>query len=95
MIQQLTKRFGDFPLLFIFPFQIRQGCLESGMAAEGGGTEREKGYYHFACSLTELQQLGRKRVSVEERVVVLFHVNGQIYALDHFCYRKSIWLPVN
>ena len=57
------------------------------MATEGGGSEEGKGY-HFACSLTELQQLGRKRVTVEERVVVLFHVKGQVYALDHFCYRK-------
>ena len=50
---------------------------------EGGG----KGY-QFACSLKELERLGRKRVTVEERVVVVFHVKGQIYALDHFCYRK-------
>ena len=58
------------------------------MASEGGGSGGDKGY-HFACSLAELQRLGRKRVTVEERVVVLFHVKGQLYALDHFCYRKS------
>lgn len=44
--------------------------------------------YQFACSLKELERLGRKRITVEERVVVVFHVKGQIYALDHFCYRK-------
>ena len=49
--------------------------------------EGEKGY-QFACSLKELERLGRKRVTVEERVVVVFHVKGQIYAMDHFCYRK-------
>ena len=57
------------------------------MAAEGGGTDEGKGY-HLACSLSELEQVGRKRVSVEDRVVVLFHVKGKVYALDHFCYRK-------
>ena len=57
------------------------------MAVEGGG----KGY-HFACSLKELEQAGRKRISLEERVVVLFHVKGEVYALDHFCYRKSAGL---
>ena len=41
------------------------------------------------CSLAELQKLGRKRVTVNERVVVLFHVKGEVYALDHFCYRES------
>ena len=60
------------------------------MATEGGDSEEGKGY-HFACSLAELQQLGRKRVTVEERVVVVFHVKGQVYALDHFCYRKLRW----
>ena len=53
----------------------------SGMEAESVG-------YNFACSLKELEQLGRKRVTVEERVVVVFHIKGQIYAIDHFCYRK-------
>ena len=52
-------------------------------------TEGEEGQgYQFACSLKELEQLGRKRITVEERVVVVFHVKGQVYALDHFCYRK-------
>lgn len=54
------------------------------MATEGEGG---KGY-HFACSLKELESLGRKRIRVEERVVVLFHVKGKVHALDHFCYRE-------
>ena len=53
--------------------------------AEGQGGDKG---YQFACSLKELEQLGRKRVAVEERVVVVFHIKGQIYAMDHFCYRK-------
>ena len=53
--------------------------------AEGQGGDKG---YQFACSLKELEQLGRKRVTVEERVVVVFHIKGQIYAMDHFCYRK-------
>jgi nitrite reductase/ring-hydroxylating ferredoxin subunit len=57
--------------------------------AEGGGGQG----YQFVCSLKELERLGRKRVTVEERVVVLFHVKGQVYAMDHFCYRK--WLKQN
>ena len=55
------------------------------MATEGEGGGQG---YQFACSLKELEQLGRKRVTVEERVIVVFHVKGQVYALDHFCYRK-------
>ena len=55
--------------------------------AEGRSCQEKTGY-HYAVSLAELQRLGRKRVTVEERVVVLFHVKGKVYALDHFCYRK-------
>lgn len=44
--------------------------------------------YSLVCSLSELQRLGRKRIILNERAVVLFHVKGQVYALDHFCYRK-------
>ena len=58
------------------------------MASEGRGREEGQGY-QVACSLAELQRLGRKRVTVDDRVVVLFHVKGQLYALDHFCYRES------
>lgn len=46
--------------------------------------------YSLVCSLSELQGLGRKRVKLNERVVVLFHVKEKVYALDHFCYRKRI-----
>lgn len=38
--------------------------------------------------LKELRAAGRKRVTLNERVVILFYVNGEVYALDHFCYRK-------
>lgn len=38
--------------------------------------------------LKELRAAGRRRVTLNERVVVLFYVNGDVYALDHFCYRK-------
>ena len=48
-----------------------------------GGDARER-----ACSLSELQAAGRKRVAVQGRIVALFHVSGQVYALDHFCYRE-------
>ena len=60
------------------------------MAAGSEGGEKS---YQFACSLKELERLGRKRITVEERVVVLFHVKGQVYAIDHFCYRKFIYEP--
>lgn len=46
-----------------------------------------EGEYTAVCSLRELQQLGKKRITLNERVVVLFHVKGEVYALDHFCYR--------
>ena len=44
--------------------------------------------YSQVCSLSELQRLGRKRIALNGRVVVLFHVKGKVYALDHFCYRE-------
>lgn len=49
-----------------------------------------EGEYSQVCSFSELQRLGRKRVTLNDRVVVLFHVKGEVYALDHFCYRKPI-----
>lgn len=47
--------------------------------------------YTPVCSLSELQELGRRRVTCDERAVVVFHVKetGNVYALDHFCYRES------
>ena len=47
----------------------------------------EDGYVPVA-PLKELRDAGRKRVTINERVVILFYVNGEVYALDHFCYRK-------
>ncbi len=44
--------------------------------------------YSEVASLSELQRTERKRVTVEERVIVLFHVGGTVYAMDHFCYRE-------
>ena len=49
-----------------------------------------KAPYYFAASLSELQKTGKKRVILENgRVVALFYVKDKVYALDHFCYRKS------
>ena len=53
--------------------------------AVGGKSEDDK--YTVVCTLSELQRLGKKRVSLGGRVLVLFFVEGRIYALDHFCYR--------
>ena len=57
--------------------------------AEGGGCGYER-----VCGLAELQAGGRKRVTLNGRIVVIFHVNGQVYALDHFCYRESVDLTL-
>lgn len=47
--------------------------------------------YYFAVSLSELQKTGKKRVILENgRVIALFYVKDQVYAMDHFCYRKSL-----
>lgn len=54
---------------------------------ESSGSEGEPSGYSQVCSLKELQRVGKKRVTLNERVVVLFHVKGTVYALDHFCYR--------
>ena len=56
--------------------------------AEGGGGEKD-GEYERVCGLAELRAAGRKRVTVRGRIVVLFHVSDRVYALDHFCYRRS------
>ena len=60
--------------------QMFADMAEGGDAGEGG--------YERACSLSELQAAGRKRVTVQGRIVALFHVSSQVYALDHFCYRE-------
>ena len=57
--------------------------------AEKGSTDAE-GTYHVVATLDELKRVRKKRVTVEERVVVLFYVSGEVHALDHFCYRESI-----
>ena len=46
--------------------------------------------YRLICSLVDLQKLKKKRVTIDERVVVLFYVKGKVYAIDHFCYRKYL-----
>ena len=48
--------------------------------------------FHLVSSLSELKKSGRKRVAVGDRVVVVFHVAGQLYALDYFCYRERKFL---
>lgn len=46
--------------------------------------------FYSAVSLSELKQTGRRRVTLKNgRVIVLFYVRDQVYALDHFCYRES------
>ena len=47
------------------------------------------GEYHHAVKLSELKSSGKMRVTIEDRVIALFYVNGRVHALDHFCYRKS------
>ena len=44
--------------------------------------------FETVCSLEALKAAGRKRVSLNGRIVVLFYVSGEVYALDHFCYRE-------
>lgn len=46
--------------------------------------------YERICSLEALRVAGRKRVALNGRIVVLFYVSGQVYALDHFCYREPV-----
>lgn len=57
--------------------------------AEDAAADEDLSEYSVVCSLSELQQLGRKKVIHKERVVVIFYVEGKVYALDHFCYRKT------
>ena len=45
--------------------------------------------YVEVIKLNELASSGRARVTVQDRVLALFHVKGRVYALDHFCYRKA------
>lgn len=58
----------------------------------GGKEEEKREEYHLVASLQELKQSGRMRVRVGGeggRVLALFHVDSQVHALDHFCYRKQ------
>ena len=66
------------------------GCFVKMASKEEDDPER----LYFASSLSELKQVGRKRVRLENgRVIVLFYVKEEIYALDHFCYRKHVIDP--
>ena len=44
--------------------------------------------FEAVCSFKELRATGRKRVTLHGRVVVVFYVEGEVHALDHFCYRE-------
>ncbi len=44
--------------------------------------------YFPAIQLSKLQSSVRERVTVNDRVIALFYVDGKVHALDHFCYRK-------
>ncbi len=58
------------------------------MATKGEGVQEQ---FYFAVSLSELKQSGRKRVILENgRVIAVFYVKDEVYALDHFCYRECI-----
>ena len=48
---------------------------------------REEGYSPVG-SMRELQASGKRRVTVNERTLVIVYARGEVYALDHFCYRK-------
>ena len=55
--------------------------------------QAEEQCFQQVCSLGELQELRKKRVMVGGRAVVLFHLKDtEIYALDHFCYRRLLSL---
>lgn len=58
---------------------------------QGAEDTKPEDEYTPVCSLSELQELGRKRVMSNGRAVVLFYLkeSGNIHALDHFCYRES------
>lgn len=51
--------------------------------------------YHEVAKLSDLRSSVRMRVSVEERVIALFYSEGRVYAMDHFCYRKSTKRPTS
>ena len=39
-------------------------------------------------SLEELVEKQKTIVTIEERIIALFYVKGNVFALDHFCYRE-------
>ena len=55
--------------------------------AEGVGAVEDG--FERVCSLQSLREVGRQRVTLKGRIVVLFCVSGEVYALDHFCYREQ------
>ena len=59
-----------------------------GPEASGSASGKVGEGFHLVSSLSELKKSGRKRLAVGDRVVVVFHVAGQLYALDYFCYRE-------
>ena len=69
---------------------VAEGQGGPAQEAAAGPAAGSDGYQRVA-SLEELQRAGRKRVRVggeEGRAVVVFHVEGKLYALDYFCYRE-------
>ena len=45
-------------------------------------------YISSAMTHAELKEKKKAIVSVGDRVVALFYVNHEVYAMDFFCYRK-------
>jgi len=61
---------------------------EASGSASGSASGKVGEGFHLVSSLSELKKSGRKRLAVGDRMVVVFHVAGQLYALDYFCYRE-------
>lgn len=70
--------------------KIEIGIMSAGPGPEASDSASGKAGegFHLVSSLSELKKSGRKRLAVGDRVVVVFHVAGQLYALDYFCYRE-------
>ena len=45
-------------------------------------------YLNASVSLQELKEKKKDVVSVDDRVIALFYVNHEVYAMDYFCYRE-------
>jgi hypothetical protein len=74
--------------LWGFPYSVRVLIPRGKLRTSVGSLLKMASYLNASVSLQELKEKKKDVVSVDDRVIALFYVNHEVYAMDYFCYRE-------